>query len=649
MKTFAEKKAQQQQSSTNLTRSNKVVPVATQQANSILHLGRTMGNQAVPRQPGAQAQGLDVASHTQATTRFAHDFSRIPLHAPAPITIQAKLAINTPGDAYEQEADHVAEQVMRMSEPNPKRGCACGGGCSTCHSGKVGNERLSLQPKYIGLSDSGQVAAPPIVHDVLASPGQPLDASTRSFFEPRFGEDFSRVRVHTGEDARASAKAVNALAYTYGSDVIFGAGQYLPHTWEGRRLLAHELTHVVQQQSFISENSASANYGTAAQDEAEPVPAGAAHGDDVAVVREKHSDVIQLQPDSNLKPTRPTLITDRNAVTKRIDDAYGGGSLSEPQWRNLVDSAEQAMAASNTEGAKRAYLALYSDIAKLAQAAMVMPPSRGINVVTGSKTDCHDARPGLNLSLQSQSGWGANATTAFVDAQGKFGVKLNARGVGQPEVATVLTRSVFKREKEQTLATLRHEMIHAEHDTEDAAKALGSDPRDRSAPDVTSRANSELLAYVEGFMTMFHLTDPAPTSSNDPAFVQLLGVLDVGKAEVLPWAEADPTVRSEALGRLQEYYCHALDSFHRRAFDGWVAAQLVSARRDEIISGVDSPGTADVNAGELIERRTGADVLGATIRVKRLPGSFFRSLQSIITGRCEGLSTPMALPPAKRP
>jgi hypothetical protein len=646
MKTFAQNQKQsQQQSSTELTRPNRVVPAASHQASAVLHLQRTIGNQAALRLPGAEAEGLDAISRAEASANFAHDFSRIPLHAPAPITIQPKLTINTPGDIYEQEADHVAEQVMRMPEPNIEGGRACGGGCSACQSGTKGNGHQSLQTKHVGPSDAGQIAAPPIVHEVLASPGQPLDSSTRAFFEPRFGHDFSRVRVHTGENAPASAKAVGALAYTYGSDVIFGAGQFSPHTWEGRRLLAHELAHVVQQQSFSSA-TAVANNNTAAEVEAGPAAAGAAHGGDVAAIRGKHSDVIQLQPDSNLKPTKPTLIKERDAVTKRIDDAYGGGSLSETQWRNLLGSAEQAMAAGNTEAAKRAYLTLYSDIAKLAQATLVMPPSRGINVVTGSKTDCHDAKPGLNLSLQSQSGWGANATTAFVDAQGKFGVKLNARGVAQPEVATVLTRSAFKREKEQTLATLRHEMIHAEHDNEDAVKALRSDPRDRSAPDVTSRANSELLAYVEGFMTMFHLTNPAPTSSNDPAFVQLLGVLDVGKAEVLPWAEADPTVRSEASGRLQEYYCHALDWPHRRAFDDWVAAQLVSARRDEIISGVDSPGPDE---GELIERRTGADVLGATIRVKRLPGSFFRSLQSIITGRCKGISTPMALPTAKRP
>ncbi|MGO9437371.1 MAG: DUF4157 domain-containing protein [Terracidiphilus sp.] len=90
---------------------------------------------------------------------------------------------------------------------------------------------------------------PPIVDDVLRSPGQPLDADTRAFMEPRFRHDFSHVRVHSNERAAESTQAVNALAYTVGSNIVFGAGRYSPASRSGRRLLAHELTHVVQQQN----------------------------------------------------------------------------------------------------------------------------------------------------------------------------------------------------------------------------------------------------------------------------------------------------------------------------------------------------------------------------------------------------------------
>lgn len=92
-------------------------------------------------------------------------------------------------------------------------------------------------------------AVPPAVHDMLRSPGRPLDAATRAFMEPRFAHDFSGVRVHTDDRAASSARAVQAQAYTVGRDVVFGAGQYAPGTSHGQRLLAHELTHVAQQRA----------------------------------------------------------------------------------------------------------------------------------------------------------------------------------------------------------------------------------------------------------------------------------------------------------------------------------------------------------------------------------------------------------------
>jgi len=87
----------------------------------------------------------------------------------------------------------------------------------------------------------------PAVRRVLSSDARPLDASARSFMESRFGRDFGDVRIHTGERAAASAEALNAEAYTAGSHVVFGAGAYRPETSAGRRLLAHELTHTIQQ------------------------------------------------------------------------------------------------------------------------------------------------------------------------------------------------------------------------------------------------------------------------------------------------------------------------------------------------------------------------------------------------------------------
>ncbi len=139
------------------------------------------------------------------------------------------------------------------AEPAPRlllqRRCACGGTpgfdgeCAACRAKRL--QRRATE-------SAGPSGVPPIVHEVLRSPGQPLDAETRAFMEPRFGHDFSRVRVHTGARAAESARAVNALAYTVGRDVVFGAGQYAPGTSAGRRLLAHELAHVVQQDGSLN-------------------------------------------------------------------------------------------------------------------------------------------------------------------------------------------------------------------------------------------------------------------------------------------------------------------------------------------------------------------------------------------------------------
>ena len=100
----------------------------------------------------------------------------------------------------------------------------------------------AVQRKRLQGSESGGVAVPSSVHEVLRSPGQPLDSVTRAFMEPRFGFDFSHVRVHVGSAAEKSARDVNAQAYTVGRNIVFGRASFAPNTHEGRHLLAHELT-----------------------------------------------------------------------------------------------------------------------------------------------------------------------------------------------------------------------------------------------------------------------------------------------------------------------------------------------------------------------------------------------------------------------
>lgn len=126
----------------------------------------------------------------------------------------------------------------------------CSGGveCAECRERRLEREGM-IQRAAVSAAPVNGNGVPPMVHEVLGSPGQPLDAGTRAFMEPKFGYDFSGVRVHTDARAAESARAVNALAYTVGRDMVFGAGRYAPETSEGRKLMAHELTHVVQHRS----------------------------------------------------------------------------------------------------------------------------------------------------------------------------------------------------------------------------------------------------------------------------------------------------------------------------------------------------------------------------------------------------------------
>jgi hypothetical protein len=150
----------------------------------------------------------------------------------------------------ERSIEQRQRTVEAVSNGLLQRKCDCGqhtvagGECDECGKKHVSRQRAHRNSE-LGTLNSGDV--PPIVHEVLNSSGQPLDASTRAFFEPRFGHDFSRVRVHADPRAAESARAVNALAYTVGRDVVFGKGQYAPGTRGGLGTLAHELAHFLQQ------------------------------------------------------------------------------------------------------------------------------------------------------------------------------------------------------------------------------------------------------------------------------------------------------------------------------------------------------------------------------------------------------------------
>jgi hypothetical protein len=144
------------------------------------------------------------------------------------------MAINEPGDQFEQEADEAAAGIMDGADVAQKPAIDSSSAPPAIRLRRCSTEATSA-------------LAPEEVDAALRAPWHPLEAATRQFMEHRFGHDFSSVRIHSDSEAADSARSIGALAYTAGHDVVFGAGRYQPHSFAGRQLIAHELAHVVQQ------------------------------------------------------------------------------------------------------------------------------------------------------------------------------------------------------------------------------------------------------------------------------------------------------------------------------------------------------------------------------------------------------------------
>jgi hypothetical protein len=172
------------------------------------------------------------------------DFARIAITRPP---ILRKPAVSSPGDPYERDADDAADKVMRMVDPAPigAAPAVVQRRCATCE----GEEESVIQRERAPSLQPGAELDVEAAVRAARRGGEPLPGALRSYFEPRFGHDLGNVRVHAGGEAADAARAVQARAYTVGGDIVFGAGQYAPGTEAGKRLLAHELAHVVQQRA----------------------------------------------------------------------------------------------------------------------------------------------------------------------------------------------------------------------------------------------------------------------------------------------------------------------------------------------------------------------------------------------------------------
>jgi len=176
------------------------------------------------------------------------------LHIKAKPVVQAKLTVNTPGDMYEQEADAMADRVMRMSSNETVKpvtgliGKSLQRKCAHCAEEEKRRKPVMRKAEAgsAGMSVSSSFASS---LNATKGGGSPLPQGTRSFMENAFSADFSEVRVHTDGNAAEMSKRINAKAFTHGNDIYFNERQYNLDSVEGKHLLAHELTHTVQQQS----------------------------------------------------------------------------------------------------------------------------------------------------------------------------------------------------------------------------------------------------------------------------------------------------------------------------------------------------------------------------------------------------------------
>ncbi len=252
MRTFEQKsKTTRQTTPVKSTKTSRSHYGQSHEVSSVPHLHRMIGNQSVlclqqAKQENHDANLIDYV----VSTGVDSDFSRVPVHTNTNSKLQAKLKVNVPGDKYEQEANRVADLVMRM--PSAKHSGEYSSAYGVRRDAKTRNSQAKLAINPV----QGSYASGSEIHSAFASyrsyKGTPIDSVSRNYMEIRFGQDFRDIRVHTDSEASRLSDVLQAKAFTKGSDIYFNNGQYNPNSNSGRRLLAHELTHTVQQRATAS-------------------------------------------------------------------------------------------------------------------------------------------------------------------------------------------------------------------------------------------------------------------------------------------------------------------------------------------------------------------------------------------------------------
>jgi hypothetical protein len=273
-----------------------------------------------------------------------------------------------------QHYDAVSPNVTRPLRLNRKCACAANGeSCSRCHADKTPIQRKTS-------TDAKPDNIPPIVNDVLMSPGRPLDSQARSYMEAHFGHDFSAVRIHTDARAAASARAIGALAYTVGRDIVFSVGQYSPRSSSGRKLLAHELAHASAGDKSVG------NLKLGRSDSAAELIAERAE----AMVPISASDIANAHRDE----PPGTRFVRRQAAPATMSSSAFYGALSDQDYERAVSHLSEM-----NEGDSRTILAplSYELRSRLRNAALMLPAAKAtrvVSVIEGLEAGASTAKPG---------------------------------------------------------------------------------------------------------------------------------------------------------------------------------------------------------------------------------------------------------------
>ena len=307
-----------------------------------------------------------------------------------------------------------------------------------------------------------------------------------------------------------------------------------------------------------------------------------------------------------VRAAHPTPMTQRRGEFPQITAAHHPGGLNQKEWSDTLKAAKAALDAGDREAAGKLYSQLYFDLAATARAVTLRDVANGAPINVAKGNDIGFA-PGLNLVLGSGASKAASTGVRRRGRQLRGRVRRRRQGGDaadrDPDVqpgrsrTTRRTRCACCATRCCTPATASRRSTRSRAASRrrqtDVDKAVVRDIK------LGGSANTELLAYVEGFMTAFHLTAP-PLRPQHPLFIDLLGMLETTKVD--PWLSAHESVRDEALGRLREYYCNTMDAAHRAAFDAWVASLEAQVAKDAQAIKSGAGGGAAITAKRNAER-----------------------------------------------